>query len=162
MSSLATLTHATVPAPPTFNSDFYATIVTVIPVLLLAFATQSPNAWQQMLEYAIRLTAVTRQARPQIYNSLIPSSLRPAAMILSWFMVAIAVLIVGAGLWGEVLAINALYNHSASPTSNSMVLATAIALTVAVVVVPMVQGASTHLFVRIQPADPGKTGRSPS
>ena len=60
MSNLGTLTHAAAPSPPAFNSDFYATIVTVIPVLLLAFAIQSPNAWQQMLQSAIRLTAVTR------------------------------------------------------------------------------------------------------
>jgi hypothetical protein len=153
MTSLATVTHAA-SAAPTFNSGFYTTIVTVIPVLLLAFAIQSPNAWQQMLQYAIRLTAVTRQARPQIFSSLIPPSLRPAATILSWFMVAVALLIVGAGLWGEVLAINVLYNQSASPSSNSIVLATAIALTVAVVVVPIVQGAGAHLFVHIEPAVP--------
>lgn len=155
MTSLATVTHAAASAAPAFNSGFYATIVTVIPVLLLAFAIQSPNAWQQLLQYAIRLTAVRRQARPQIFSSLIPPSLLPAATIVSWFMVAVALLIVSAGLWGEVLAINALYNQAASPGSDSVVLATAIALTVAVVIVPIVQGAGAHLFVRIEPAVPG-------
>lgn len=105
------------------------------------------------------MDTVTRQARPQIYASLIPPSLLPAATILSWFMVAVAVFIVGGGLWGEVLAIDALYNHNASSSSSSIVLATTIALTVAVVVVPMVQGASSRLFVHIEPADPGKAGR---
>jgi hypothetical protein len=157
MTSLATVTHAAASVAVTFNSGFYTTIVTVIPVLLLAFAIQSPNAWQQMLQYAIRLTAVSRQVRPQIFSSLIPTSLLPAATILSWFMVGVAFLIVVAGLWGEVLAINALYNRSASPSSNSIVLASAVALTVAVVVVPISQGVSAHLFVRIEPAGPNTT-----
>ncbi len=62
------------------------------------------------------------------------------------------------------LAINALYNQSASPSSNSIVLATAITLTVAVVVVPIVQGAGAHLLVHVEPADsnmPSSASKNP-
>jgi hypothetical protein len=40
MSSLAPLAQAAAPAAPAFNSTFYATIATVIPVLFLALAIQ--------------------------------------------------------------------------------------------------------------------------
>jgi hypothetical protein len=40
MTSLALLAHAAHAAPPAFNSTFYATAATVIPVLFLAIAVQ--------------------------------------------------------------------------------------------------------------------------
>jgi hypothetical protein len=163
MTTLATLAQGAHTAAPTFNSDFYTTIAAAIPVLLLAFAVQSPNAWQKMLQTAIHFTSVTRNIpNPRLNTSLIPSRLTRPAMYLSWFMVTIALLIVAVALVGEVLAINALYDQSASSLTSSFVLAAALALTVVAVTVPIIQGSTALMWTEAEIAQPVGIPGSPT
>jgi magnesium-transporting ATPase (P-type) len=129
MSNLAYAANA--PALP-FNSDFYTTIATVIPVLLLAFAVQSPNPWQVMLQIAATSTRIARSPEP--HNRTIGR-----AALVAWLFVALAAIVVFAGFWSEYLALTALYNHTATHQQRVGMLVTAIALTFGVIIVPMWQ-----------------------
>jgi hypothetical protein len=62
MSSLATLAHDA-PAPSAFNSAFYATVATVIPVLFLAIALQGNTHQDLLLAYAARVRTYRQRMR---------------------------------------------------------------------------------------------------
>ena len=110
----------------TFNRDFYATITTVIPVLYLALTVQGP-LYSSMLKRA--WSGLLRKERD------LELSLRLLRVSISVGLIIAAVVILAAGLGGEILAIFALYNGS-SAQAGPWVLLSVIALVVATAVGP--------------------------
>jgi hypothetical protein len=123
MTSLATLTH-TAPAPA-FNGLFYATTATIIPVLYLAIALQG-STYQDLLR------AIKPAVRRQIENDR--SSQVPALLAL----LAIPILIIGFGAFGETYSLIALYTRSANANLAPVVLEAAIFLILAAAAGPLV------------------------
>jgi hypothetical protein len=107
MSNLASLAHVASPATPAFNSSFYTTAATVIPVLFLAIAVQGRM-------YDDLLKAYVNAGRRLI---------RPTAAAL------LAMLILFFGIIGESQALFILYRQNAAPLPD-VALPTAIGLTI--------------------------------
>ncbi len=110
----------------TFNRDFYTTITTVIPVLYLALTVQGP-LYSSMLRRA--WSGLLRKERDW------ELSLRLLRVTISVGLIIAAVVILAAGLGGEILAIFALYNGSGAQ-AGPWVLLSVIALVVATAVGP--------------------------
>jgi hypothetical protein len=156
MSSLASLARATASAAPAFNSTFYATVATVIPVLFLALAIQG-RMYEQLLRTALWFTRTKRAALPlrslrDIHLSLV------AAVRLIWLAIVtvnsllwlIALLIPAAGFVGEAAAVIALYQgHDDSSTRLGVLVAT-LFLLLAVATGPMLTYIMTFLNTREQ------------
>lgn len=111
----------------TFNKEFYTTVATVIPVLYLALTVQG-QLYGSMLRQGWR-----RLLRKERDWGLSLRLLRLAVAV--WLIVA-AVVILAAGLGGEILAIFALYNASGS-LAGPWVLLSVIVLVVAAAVGPL-------------------------
>ena len=97
MTTLAALAHAAATPPPAFNHDFYVTGGTVIPVLFLALTLQGRTFTDLML------------ANPAANLEFSAGAL---AVALAGPLLAAA--ITAAGSLGEILALQALYDGSAS------------------------------------------------
>jgi hypothetical protein len=107
MNNLASLAHVASPATPAFNSSFYTTAATVIPVLFLAIAVQG-RMYDDLLK---------------AYVNAGGRLIRPTAAAL------LAVLILFFGITGESQALFILYRQSATSLPD-VALPTAIGLTV--------------------------------
>lgn len=106
-----------------FNSDFYITVATVIPVLFLAIVVQGPT-YERMFESAARST-LRFGHHPNFVDLLVA--------VVSSLLVLIAFLIVFVGGFGEVIAIYTLYQgHDDSGTRSMVYLATVFLIIVAV------------------------------
>jgi hypothetical protein len=134
MTSLTTLAQAAAPAPPAFNSTFYSTIATVIPVLFIAYVLQGP--YQQLLRSA--LGAARAQAAGQ-------SPWQPIGRTATWIVARLppstdlrmrlagAFLVLTAGFIGEASAIYALYQGRGDTSTHLGVLIATIILLLAVI-----------------------------
>ena len=116
MTSLALLEH-TAAATPAFNTAFYATAATVIPVLFLAIVFQN-TTWQELAE-----TASTASAG---------SSTSVKLRIIAWTIGVFVGLVILLGAAGELYAIAALYQQRASGDTPRAVLQALILLTVVI------------------------------
>jgi len=110
----------------TFNRDFYTTIATVIPLLYLALTVQG-SLYSSTLRRA--WSGLLRKERDW------ELSLRLLRVTISVGLIIAAVVILAAGLGGELLVIFALYNGSGAQ-AGPWVLAAVIALVVATAVGP--------------------------
>ena len=154
MSSLAALAHAAAPAAPAFNSTFYATVATVIPVLFLALAIQS-QSYQGVLNAALRLAPGFQRGDRTARRALRTF----VALRLLWgaygFLLAAVV--------GEVLALSALYLGREPAGVRPTVYVAAIVLVLAAAAGPTVTLVKDHravmnlLLPQRAPAAPGAT-----
>jgi hypothetical protein len=129
MSSLTSLVdHA---AAPTFNTDFYVTAATVIPVLFLALILQT-TAYDDLLKDTAETTERLRERYRKRTDDyfMAPSVLAAAGAPLT------ALLILFAGAAGELAAINALANRHATSLIAVTASSSVVLLTVAVVAAP--------------------------
>jgi hypothetical protein len=102
--SLAALAHAA-PAAPAFNTEFYATAATIIPVLFLAVAVQGNT-------YDVLIRALgTSRGRMRDRRSPLPQRLVALVATEATFLLACAILIYGA--LNEGIAVYALYKQKA-------------------------------------------------
>ncbi len=126
MSNLASLADHV--AAPAFNSDFYATVAATIPVLFLAMVLQG-GGFQDLVQGFQRATAHFRAdiTRP---------GWRP--VIACWIFFSGAMLILFYGAVGEIIALFALYHQHVSAVQAGAPLWSAVYLTVAVVIRPLV------------------------
>jgi hypothetical protein len=162
MSSLALLAHTAAPPPPAFNSTFYATAATIIPVLFLAIAAQGPF-FEELLALTLANTRRIRQD-PQLRESALRTF---AAVDIAGAPLRIAALILIYGAVAEILALTALYQQHASAFTGAYVLTGTIFLSIMAVFRPamtlvrtMIQVArEDRLHSRAQPIIPehGKT-----
>jgi hypothetical protein len=138
MSSLALVAHHYAAVTPAFNSGFYSTIATIIPVLFLAIAVQGTayGTLVKVVAYGIRLY---RRVMPVMSAVLKMSPLMgaggSAVMILgAWLALALLVLVsvltLVSGLAGEIIAVIALYRQRAVAGSGAFVLGATIFLAV--------------------------------
>jgi hypothetical protein len=134
MTSLATLSHQT--TPTVFNTDFYVTAATVIPVLFLALAVQGP-ALQNLLDGA-------RAAEMRFYERVWKGDYRSSwglsatTVIVLYGGHIIAGLILLLGVTGEITAIIALYVRHPVENGVTGTILTMAFLVVAVAVSPTV------------------------
>lgn len=137
MTSLASLAHAA-PAPPAFNSTFYATVATVIPVLFLALAIQS-GAFEGVLKAALRLAPGFQRGDRTARRALRTF----ASLRLLWA----AYIMLLAAVVGEVLALSALYLGRELAGVQPTVYAAAIVLVLAAAAGPTVRLVNIHRAV---------------
>src|SRR5947209_2251684 len=107
-----------------FNADFYVTAATVIPVLYLALAVEG----SALAEITTRLNRSVK-AMAALKPDTPPRQLRLAAgLVGAYVLMAVAGVIVVAGVAGEIAALLALYHRSATATAGKLVLLSMIAL----------------------------------
>ena len=114
-----------------FNSNFYTVVATLIPVLFIALAVQVPLFVRVFVAYQS-----LARARPYgrsrglieqgglIYKIIFNAS--------AWVLVFLLVPIVIAGVWGELLAVYALYQQQDQPSTRYLVLVLTVLLIIAV------------------------------
>jgi hypothetical protein len=142
MSSLASLAHeATGGSIFPFNTNFYITVSTIIPIFFLALAVQGTE-YQDAMRALIIAFRTSRQDR----------RLRNIAVITIGYAFVIAVL--GAGFSGEAIAINALYYGSDDPIQRGWTRLATLFLLVAVVGRPAWQ--MTKLSFKVARSLPGE------
>jgi formate hydrogenlyase subunit 3/multisubunit Na+/H+ antiporter MnhD subunit len=105
----------------TFNSDFYVTAATIIPVLYLALTLQSP-AFDMILtwwkKFLVQESGTFRRANKRFW--------------VACFIVVAGVSVLINSLFGEIYTIQALYNRSNTGKA-SFILVSVIILTIAVI-----------------------------
>jgi hypothetical protein len=109
-------------AAPAFNSTFYATVATVIPVLFLAIALQGGTYQTLLAAYAANVRAyrqTMRAARAAGQLTLRKALASVPSTHLPGYAAAATVL---AGLYGEGVALDALYSQQAPPAAGLGVL----------------------------------------
>jgi hypothetical protein len=128
----------------TFNSDFYVTCATVIPVFFLAVAVQD-NSYQEVLDSLVEAAVAPLDSRP----------LRAAwAYIAASLIVVIAFLVVLIGFGGEAAALFTLYKGQEEGLSGLVFVAT-ITLLFAVVIGPILRAVeAAKLSTNWAPSDP--------
>jgi GNAT superfamily N-acetyltransferase len=116
-----------------FNSDFYVAAATVIPVLYLALGVQGSLLTGVIARLNKSLRMMSRQ-RPD-------TPLRQLGLVcrvaVSYALMAVAILVVAAGVVGEGAALLALYHQKGGPGTGRLVLASLIALLVLTAVSPV-------------------------
>lgn len=112
----------------TFNSDFYITAATIIPVLYLALTLQS-STFDMVLEW---------------WGKLLTRRSGRSRKVERRFWIALLVAIVGLsllieGLFGEIYAVQALYSRQSNIGTTQFILVSVIILTLAVIVVTSIR-----------------------
>jgi hypothetical protein len=108
--SMATVTAAA--KHPAFNSDFYAAVSAIIPVLFLALVVES-RSYHSLLQASVDLQRWGKQHG------------RAATILVTYpavLLQTLALLIVVSGAAGECAAVYALYQHQTSQTTETLVL----------------------------------------
>jgi hypothetical protein len=150
--SLALLAHGARTPAPAFNSTFYATAATIIPVLFLAIAVQGHMYENLMKAASDAIETGYRQARLWRRS---PSSVRTRQVIgpflTPYLAIGVAVVILIFGVSGEILALTSLYLQRPADGSPQSVLTAAAILTVATAAVPAL--AIIRFFRRAYQAD---------
>jgi hypothetical protein len=134
---LSTLPHATSPAAPALTAStiaFYATSATIVPVLFIAIALQSP-VWQPMLRNAGSAGRSARKNEQRV------------ALIALHVPIVLAYLVLFAGLYGVGMSIGALSYDNDDPMRHDTVAAAVIILTIAVASVPLSQWSRALLTI---------------
>ena len=156
MSNLAALVHAGDAKAPQFNSIFYATVATIIPVLFVAAALQADV-------YAKLIDTSRAAQRRYLATNVLREQLRTSML---YFVTAfVPGIILAYGVIGEIQALLNLYLQRTigvvGPVLNGTYgpLVSAVALTVAVAIGPAAK------FVTVfkgEPSQPGKSAENPS
>ncbi len=107
-----------------FNSDFYVTAATVIPVLYLALGVQGSLLAGVIAGLNKYLRAMS-QLRPNSIRRQVGLVIR---LVGAYVLMIAAGLIVGAGVAGEIAALLTLYHQSGTPVTGRLVLYSLIAL----------------------------------
>ena len=110
MHSMATVTAAA--KHPAFNSDFYAAVSAIIPVLFLALVVES-RSYDSLLQASVDL-----QRWGKRHGTAATILVTYPAVLLQ----TLALLIVVSGAAGECAAVYALYQHQTSQTTETLVL----------------------------------------
>lgn len=143
MSSLAPLAHAA--AAPPFNTDFYVTIATVIPVLFLAIAVQGP-VYQDLVQ-ALRAIDIKHRSR-----------LRRTAGGMTYALVwQFLYFILIAGFAGELFALIAIAVHKEASGEQAIML-----VLTAILLAGVVIGPTLILTGRTLPKSPATQGGKPA
>jgi hypothetical protein len=135
---------AQVPVAEPFNSDFYVTCATVIPVLFLALAVQG-RSWEAMLRTALEQGQAARRGRWH-------RRMRAQAASRLAQLTAFAILLAGAG--GEWISLVALYRGRDGRGESATILVLTLVLVVATASGPLV----TYIRV-LQQLNPNPPGR---
>jgi len=128
MTSLALLAHTAHTAAPGFNTAFYATTATVIPVLFLAIAVQG-RTYEDLLKAAgdTYERGLRRQHLRQPHRA---SARPPVPLLATWALLSTALIIMCFAVLAEITALICLYQQS--PTADpGTVITAAILLTIA-------------------------------
>lgn len=123
MSSYVTLALAAAPAAPAFNSNFYITAATVIPVLFVALAIQENSGYKKLLQVFGALDRLTRSPHP--WCQRFTATIAGAVLII----VAYAILVFGVVI--EAAAVYALYQQQVSSSTAAAVLVGTIFMVIA-------------------------------
>jgi hypothetical protein len=122
MSNLALLAFNARTAAPVFNGTFYATVATIIPVLFLAIAIQG-NIYQAiLLEYARRTRAYRQRMRAADAAGQLTIRKALGGGLAAQVPGILASAILVGGLYGEGVALDALYVQKAPPGAGLIVL----------------------------------------
>jgi hypothetical protein len=103
MTNLASLAHGTSAAPPAFNTAFYATAATIIPVLFLAIAVQG-SLYGDLLKASTKTLDSFRER--SVGSS--PPRAWIASLLLSLLAACTAITILIFGVTGEIQALASL------------------------------------------------------
>jgi hypothetical protein len=150
MNSLAALAHTTHTAVPAFNTAFYSTVATIIPVLFLAIAIQGRTYEDLTKAYAT--------ANRKLWHAPSGSWRRrfaSATILITTGLISAGIVALGA--IGEIRAIFALYQQHADRGTQQVVFVTVTFLIVVVAGAPLL---ATGRALRAESREPGG-GESP-